>query len=536
MAVVARTGGEARVAEAEAGGEAAVCGDGAFKTIPACGEGDLLTAEEAVGGSAAPRVEDVVAVAQREVAHGSTLVVIYDAGGEGFCGFGIDGPSLDMAGSKTLSLLEGGVGKLAGLLVLGVVLCHVLFQMLAEGRDAGGDVGSGIDMLGEQCGEFFLEGALEGGARQGQQRIVGLGIGAVGVVVIAAAPVGSGVVECALGHELAHDGVVVGQRLAVGTVEVGIDKEAVQRELHPVLGVDVEELIYDFTFDISEGIYHEGIAAIGGVGVVLAFLHPAVLDGVAWVGIDDVNEKGLQMVARVAAVGVAHDNLGTAAGVDAKDVVGQLSQLRLASGKVAIADLGIHVEDVEIYELAVAEVGEVVAEAFLDEAVGTVVVIAVVVVPGCPVLGIHSHGILAPEEVQTVGVEEGLLGQVVGNGGEAGIDLPAMGAGGIGAANLLHNLVVVVEVLADGDIVVALGDQLLADGGGTCGFLGIGVQVHGVYPGDLDGFGHSIDIHGGHRETLVLRCGGEAQGAEGEECEELLFHHHKDCVLSCFIV
>lgn len=180
-------------------------------------------------------------------------------------------------------------------------------------------------MLGEQCGEFFLEGALEGGARQGQQRIVGLGIGAVGVVVIAAAPVGSGVVEGALGHELANDGVVVGQRLAVGTVEVGIDKEAVQRELHPVLGVDVEELIYNFTFDISEGIDHEGIAAIGGVGVVLAFLHPAVLDGVARVGIDDINEKGLQMVARVAAVGVAHDNLGTATGVDAQNVVGQLA-------------------------------------------------------------------------------------------------------------------------------------------------------------------------------------------------------------------
>lgn len=167
-------------------------------------------------------------------------------------------------------------------------------------------------------------------------------------------------------------------------------------------------------------------------------------------------------------------------------------------------------EDVEIHELAVAEVGEVVAEAFLDEAVGTIVVIAVVVAPGCPVLGIHSHGILAPEEVQTVGVEEGLLGQVVGNGGEAGIDLPAMGAGSIGAANLLHNLVVVVEILADGDIVVALGGQLLADGGGTGGFLGVGVQVHGVYPGDLDGFGHSIDIHGGHREALVLRCGSDA--------------------------
>lgn len=140
MAVVARTGGEACVAEAEAGVKAAVCGNGAFKTVPACGEGDLLAAVEAGGGSATPRVEDVVAVAQREVAHGSPLVVIYDTGGEGLHGFGVDGPSLDMAGSKTLSLLEGGVGELAGLLVLGVVLCHVLFQMLAEGRDAGGDV------------------------------------------------------------------------------------------------------------------------------------------------------------------------------------------------------------------------------------------------------------------------------------------------------------------------------------------------------------------------------------------------------------
>ena len=305
-----------------------------------------------------------------------------------------------------------------------------------------------------------------------------------------------------------HGTMVAQGRDVVGALDVAIgvvllDAEGLRREVHSVggLGVDVDDLIDDFVVRVVRGVALVGevVHGRGGIDAVAVEVHPDIAHGeVAAEPVDEVRDD---VLAGVAAIGVADDELGTAV-VAVVDGVGQLPPLRLARpGGIGVS--GIHVEDKDIDDGPPFELHIIVAIAFLDILVA---VGGLCVVPFCPTLVGGRHLAVFPNEVQTVGVNvDFALNQlpVVEVTHTQGVADSAAGV----AVERFHQRTVVVEVLAAADEVVALGGEVLADFQCSVSARSVGVQVVG---GNLVGQAVHVEGYGGKRAFLEGAAWGDA--------------------------
>ena len=125
---------------------------------------------------------------------------------------------------------------------------------------------------------------------------------------------------------------VVAQHLAVLIDHVVVLLEVLQDNLIAVFGIDVDNLVDHLALNQAKAVHEQRLGAVFGI-VALAGLYPGISTSVPAAVVQAVNEQRLQLFAGVAAVGVAHDNLGMS-GVCLQDAPHELSNLRLAGSNI----------------------------------------------------------------------------------------------------------------------------------------------------------------------------------------------------------
>ena len=101
-------------------------------------------------------------------------------------------------------------------------------------------------------------------------------------------------------------------------------------------------------------------------------LNPCILDSEATVGIEHIDKTSLQMLASIATVGITQDDDGTFV-VIALDIIGQLCELSFTSRNILLSRIGIHMEHIDIDNDALCKGHIIYAEAFRNQAIGTLI-------------------------------------------------------------------------------------------------------------------------------------------------------------------
>ena len=137
---------------------------------------------------------------------------------------------------------------------------------------------------------------------------------------------------------------------------------------------------------------HQRLTIPTGIFTTAIELYPRVADGVAGIAVvssHHIEEVGLDIVAGISHIGIAHDDSGAL--VDLRlieHIVAELAELAqyglhigIALG-VATAAVSVHMGDVDVNDHIVRRIDShlIMAEAFLDAGVGTIIQVSLLVI------------------------------------------------------------------------------------------------------------------------------------------------------------